>query len=141
AETHLLMRMRGAHVDAWFAPGFAASTVVDGRGLTTAMLAPLYAQLETLHPGLLDQPIGAWLEAWRQDARGAITPRALLAQVEGGINSAPATTPLNPFSAGARLASGPGFHRAALAIFQPGGPASPAAAAQLLASVLVAVEG
>lgn len=141
ADTHLLMRVRGAHVDAWFAPGFEASTMVDGRGLATAVLAPLYAQLERSHPGLLDQPIGAWLEAWRQDARGAITPRALLEQVEGGITAAPATTPLNPFSASARLASGPGFHRAALAIVQPGGPASPAAAAQLLASVLVAVEG
>src|SRR5690606_4246954 len=141
ADTWLLMRVRGAQVDAWFAPGFDAATLMDGRALTMAVLAPLYARLEQSHPGLIDQPVGAWLDAWRQDARGALTPRALLELVEGGVTTAPAVTPLNPFSARARLASGPGFHRAALAVFQPGnGPASQAAAAQLLASIASVIE-
>lgn len=142
ASTELLLRVRGATADAWFAPGNDASTRVDGRGLTPMLLAPLFAQLEVAHPGVTDQPAGAWIEAWRQDARGALTPRELLASVADGIPVPPASTPMNPFSVRARLASGPGVQRAALAAYPATGNADRrAAAAQILAGVAANIDG
>lgn len=142
ANTELLLRVRGAAADGWFAPGVDAATPVDGRGLTPVLLAPLFAQLETAHPGITDQPVGAWIHAWRQDARGALTPRELLASLAGGIDAPPAPTPLNPFSVRARLASGPGMQRAALAAYEATGTADRrAAAAQILAGVAAAADG
>ena len=142
AATDLLLRVRGASADAWFAPGLDASTLVDGRGLTPLLLAPLFGQLEVAHPGVLGRPVGAWIPAWRQDARGALTPRELLASVADGIQTPPARTPLNPFSVRARLASGPGMQRAALAAYKAtGSDDRSAAAAQILAEVAAAVDG
>lgn len=141
AETQLLLRVRGGVADAWRAPGADESAPVDGHGLAAALLAPLFMQLEARHPGLLERPIGAWIEAWRQDQRGALTPRELLELIAAGIGEPPAATPLNPFSARARLASGPGFQRAAQLAFTASGEHRAAAAAQLLASVAAAVEG
>src|SRR5690606_15743344 len=60
--------------------------------------------------------------------------------IAGGIEDPPAASPLNPFSARARLASGPGFQRAAQLAFTPSGDRR-AAAAQLLAGIAAAVEG
>lgn len=145
ARTQLLLRVRAGAADAWFAPGFNEHTPVDGRGLTPLVLEPLFAQLEKRHPGLLDQPVGAWIAAWVQDQRGALTPRDLFALLDYQALNRTAFAPLNPFEAAAQLASGPDFHRAALAAY--GVPALPApvtrpvAAAQLLASVAAAAQG
>ena len=74
----LTLRVRGGQADAWFAPGFDATSLIDARGLTRLLLWPLYQQLEADHPGLLDQPVGAWLATWRQDQRGSLTVSELL---------------------------------------------------------------
>jgi hypothetical protein len=108
------------------------------------VLVALFDALALKNPGLLDRPIRAFLEELRMDQRGALTPRQLLAQVHLGLAAPPARTPLNPFSAAARLASGPDFREAALAVFDPVAAArgtAPAAAAQLLAGVAAAVAG
>jgi CubicO group peptidase (beta-lactamase class C family) len=143
ADTHALLRVRSGQADAWFAPGFDATTLVDARGLTRLLLWPLYHQLEADHPALLDQPVGAWLDAWRQDQRGAITLRELLHLATSELQAPPAPSPLNPFLSRSRLASGGNFERAALAVFDrdaaPG--ANAPAAAQLLAAVAEEVEG
>ena len=82
ADTHALLRVRSGQADAWFAPGFDATTLIDARGLTRLLLLPLYHQLETDHPGLLEQPVGAWLKSWRQDQRGSLTLRGLAGYVD-----------------------------------------------------------
>jgi hypothetical protein len=142
ARTHLLLRVRGGMADAWFGDGYDAASRIDGRGLAVLVLAPLFEELEQVHTGVLDQPVGAWISEWRQDERGNLTPRELLRQVEGGIAMPAGFTPLNPFSARAQLASGPDFHQAALATLPPTAAranAHQAAAAQLLAQVAAAV--
>lgn len=108
----LLRAGSDGRVAAWFAPGFDAQTLVDGRGLTALVLAPIYAQLASEHPDLLDGPVGAWLPEWSDDRRGAITPHQLFWQLSG--MPAGDFSPLNPFSSRAQLASGPDFARAAL---------------------------
>lgn len=135
AATQLLLRVRDGVADAWRAPGADEKQPVDGRGLSVALLEPLFAGLQDQHPGLLDQPVGAWIEAWRQDQRGALTPRELLDLIAAGIDVPPAPSPLNPFSVRARLAAGPGFDRAALLAFSPTATERRAAAAQILAGI------
>ncbi len=108
----LLVARADGEVRAWFAPGVAAASVMDGRGLTAVTLAPLFAQSGRDHAGLLDQPVGALLPEWRADSRGGITPRQLFWQLSG--MPANRFTPLNPFSGRAQLAAGPDFARAAL---------------------------
>jgi len=143
ADTHALMRVRGEKADAWFAPGFDAASRIDARGLARLLLLPLYQQLEMDHPGLLDQPAGAWVAAWRQDQRGSLTLRELLHLATSELQTPPAPAPLNPFRARSRLASGGNFERAALTVFDrdaaPG--ANAPAAAQLLAAVAEEVAG
>jgi len=143
ADTHALLRVRGGQADAWFAPGFDATSLIDARGLTRLLLWPLYQQLEADHPGLLDQPVGAWLATWRQDQRGSLTVSELLNLATRELHAPPAPAPLNPFRARSRLASGSNFERAALAVFDrdaaPG--ANAPAAAQLLAAVAEEVQG
>ncbi len=136
ADTQVLLRVRDGVADGWFAPGFDARSIVDGRGLSVLVLEPLFAALEAQESGLRHGPVGAWLTEWRQDARGALTPDALLDLVAAGIDRPPAPTPLNPFSGRAHLASGPGFRSAALAAFAPTDRGDRrAAAAQLLVEV------
>ena len=101
-------------------PAQPADVAVDHVGHRRVVPHLLERALAREHASLLDQPAGAWLAGWRQDARGAITVRALLALVEEGIGQAPATKPLNPFRVTARLASGPDFESAALAVFDEG---------------------
>ena len=145
ARTQHLLRHRGGVTQAWISPGTEADSLLDGRGLTVLVLPLLFETLERRHPGLLDRPVGAWLDAWKQDQRGATTPRELLARIAGGIGERPHFPALNPFASTAQLASGPDFAQAALAVFRPAAPdvpaMLPAAAAQLLASVVEAVEG
>lgn len=143
ARTTMLLRAGAGRADAWLAPGANADDIVDGRGFSALLLAPLFDELGRTHAAILDRPVGAWIEPWRQDVRGALTPRALLAHVQEGVAAPASFTALNPFSARARLASGPDFSSAALAAF--GTPASgaephPAAAAQLLADVAAAAD-
>ncbi len=100
--TQALLRAHSdGHVDAWFAPGTDVNSLVDGRGLTAVVLAPLFAQLASEQPGLLDTPAGAWLPQWKEDRRGPITPRQLFWQLSG--LPARSFTPLDPFSARAQL--------------------------------------
>lgn len=108
----LLRAHSDGRVEAWFAPGVDAQTLVDWRGLAPVVLAPLYAQLLGDHPDLLDTPAGALLPAWSEDRRGAITPRQLFWQLSG--MPAGDFKPLNPFNTRAQLAAGPDFARAAL---------------------------
>lgn len=144
ARTQLLLRADGGRADAWLAPGAGADDIVDGGGLTALLLVPLFDELARTHAAILDRPVGAWIDAWRQDTRGALTPRELLEHVRDGIARPAAFAPLNPFSAAARLASGPDFSSAALATFSlpvPGAPPpDPAAAAQLLAGIAAAAD-
>ena len=95
---------------AWFAPGFAATTQVDGRALASGLLAPLYGVLSVDQPGLLDTSASRYVTTWQGGRRGNITARQLFWQLSG----LPATPfrPLNPFSPRAQLASGPDFERA-----------------------------
>ncbi|MET0280775.1 MAG: serine hydrolase domain-containing protein [Steroidobacteraceae bacterium] len=122
ATTRLLLRANTAgQVDAFFAPGFSAGSQVDGRGLSGAVLAPLFAVLGGQHPGLLDLPVAQALPAWHGDPRGQITARQLFWHLSG----LPALSghALNPFGVRARLNSGPDFARAALhwpVAFPPG---------------------
>jgi hypothetical protein len=143
-RTELLLRATGeGQAGGWFAPGFTADTPVDGRGLATVALVPLFAILAAQRPGLLDAPIGAWIEEWREDRRGPITPRQLFWQLSG--LPAGRFHPLNPFSSSAQLASGPDFTRAVLrwgVVWPPGShfEESPANA-QLLALVASRLAG
>lgn len=109
--TQLLMAGDGdGQVAAWFAPGFSELSLIDGREMATGLAAPLLATLGDV--SLLDAPLRNRLPGWKQDARGAITPRQLLWQLSGlGGGS---FTALNPWSRRAQLASGPDFTRAAL---------------------------
>jgi hypothetical protein len=143
ARTRLLLRARAGGADAWFAPGSTAAVIIDGRGLTPVVLSALFAQLERQHPGLLDQPAGAWIDAWRQDVRGAVTPRQLLAQLADGRAARPGFASLNPISPAAQLASGPDFQPAGLVLFDTREPeasgVAQAAAAQVLAGIAALV--
>jgi CubicO group peptidase (beta-lactamase class C family) len=113
ASTQALLRAGAdGRIDAWFAPGIDAATLVDGRGFTPLVLAPVYAQLLAGNAGLLDSPVGAWLGEWSGDRRGPITPRQLFWQLSG--MPAGAGSPLNPFAGRAQLQSGPDFGRASL---------------------------
>lgn len=145
AQTQLLLRHRAGVTEAWMGPGASADVPVDGRGLSVLVLPLLFDALERRRPGLIDQPVGAWLDAWRQDQRGAITPRELLARIAGGIGERPRFPALNPFASTAQLASGPDFTQAALAVYKPAVPdvpdMLPVAAAQLLATVASIAEG
>lgn len=123
-------------VAAWFAPGNDVYSVVDGRGMTAGLLAPLYGALMMEgHASLLDAPVRDAIVEWRGRARGAMTPRQLLWQLSG--LSAGEFAPLNPLNRRAQLASGPDFYRAALhtpLAYPPGSHFEPAPAnAQLLA--------
>jgi Beta-lactamase len=113
AATRILLQ---AGVDgrggSFYAADANAQTRVDGRGLATGLLAPLYALLGRAHPGLLDMSLGASIDSWRDGPRGAVTPRQLLWQMSGF--PAGDFRPLNPASRRAQLASGPDFERAAL---------------------------
>ncbi len=123
-------------VSGWFAPGNDQHTVVDGRGLTSGLLAPLYGSL-VMERGaaVLDAPVQEWLGEWKSDERGAITARQLFWQLSG--LAAGKFVPLNPASRRAQLASGPDFYRAARhapLTWPPGSHFEPAPAnAQLLA--------
>jgi hypothetical protein len=109
----LLVAAPDMPVRSYFAAGFAATTRIDGRGLTGGLLAPLYGVLMTdPQPVQLDQPIGAVLTGWGGDRRGAITARQLLWELSG--LGGRTLRPFDPFSARAQLASGPSFERAAL---------------------------
>jgi CubicO group peptidase (beta-lactamase class C family) len=113
ASTQALLRTgTDGRVDAWFAPGIDAATLVDGRGLTPLVLAPVYAQLLSVNAAMLDTPVGAWLDEWSGERRGPITPRQLFLQLSGMPAGAGAA--LNPFTGRAQLQSGPDFGRAAL---------------------------
>lgn len=134
-STHLLMRFTGAGADAWFAPGFQADTMLDGRGLTPLLLVALFDELAAAEAGLMERGIGAWLPMWRQDVRGGTTPAELLELVAGGLASPPPANVLNPFASRARLLAGPDYEASARTLFKPADTARAAAAAQLLGSV------
>lgn len=109
----LMVGDAAGNVTTWFAPGNDSHTVIDGRGMTSGLLAPLYGALLTeRHASLLDVPVGEAIVEWRGRPRGAVTPRQLLWQLSG--LAAGEFVPLNPASRRAQLASGPDFYRAAL---------------------------
>jgi hypothetical protein len=138
----LLLATPAGQVRAWFAPGFDPHTRIDGRGLAAGLLTPLYGRLLLRHPGLLDAPVGAALDEWKLDRRGAISARQLFWQLSG--LAAGEFRPLNPFNARAQLVAGPDFGRAALrmrGVYPPGSHFEESAAnAQLLALVAARLE-
>jgi len=122
----------------WSAPSVDIHSPVDARGLATALLAPLFGALQqqSARP-VLDEPVRALLDEWRDDARGAITPRQLLWEMSG--LDAGRFVPFNPFSPRAQLASGPDFNRAALRTplaWPPGSHFEPSPANAQLLSLL-----
>ncbi len=140
----LLASRAGALIAEHYGAEVRSDSLLQGRGLTTLVLAPLYG-IARQQSGidLLDRPLAALLPEWRDDSRGAITPRQLLWQTSG--LAAPPFQPFNPFSDRARLAAGPNFERAALgfaAVYPPGSHFEPSPAnAQLLALVLSRAQG
>lgn len=128
----------------WSAPSADVHAPIDGRGLSSALLAPLFGALQhTMARAVLDEPVRMLLDEWRDDARGEITARQLLWEMSG--LSAGRFVPLNPFSARAQLASGPDFNRAALHIplaWPPGSHFEPSPAnAQLLSLLAGRLDG
>jgi hypothetical protein len=128
----------------WSAPSADVNAPLDGRGLSGALLAPLLGALQhRMARAVLDEPVRVVLDEWRDDARGAITPRQLLWELSG--LAAGEFVPLNPFSWRAQLSSGPDFTRAALhtpLAWPPGSHFEPSAAnAQLLSLVAGALDG
>jgi hypothetical protein len=134
----------GGWVGYWSAPSVDIHSPVDGRGLTAALLAPLFgAMQQQMARPVLDVPVRALLDEWRGDARGAITPRQLLWEMSG--LDAGRFVPFNPFSPRAQLASGPDFNRAALRTplaWPPGSHFEPSPAnAQLLSLIAGRLDG
>jgi hypothetical protein len=87
---------------AFLAPGYRTTSLIDGRGLASGLLAPLFGLLESGHPDVLHTA----------DVHNPITPQQLLWQLSGF--PAGKFQPLNPLSLRSQLASGPDFERAAL---------------------------
>ncbi|MEO8315848.1 MAG: serine hydrolase domain-containing protein [Pseudomonadota bacterium] len=111
ADTHMLLwASADGRGSAFLAPDLAVDAKVDGRGLASGLLAPLFGVLSAHHPRLLDKPASNWIKRWEADARGVITPRQLLWELSGF--PAGDFRPLNPASRRAQLASGPDFERA-----------------------------
>ena len=136
--TLLLVAGADGRTRARFAAGVDGHTPVDGRELSNGLLVALYgALMQDGRTNLLDEPVGVPLAQWRDDPRGAITPRQLFWQLSG-LAGAP-FRPLNPFSPLAQLASGPDFRRAVFRTplrYPPGSHyAASSANAQLLALV------
>lgn len=128
----------------WNAPSVQVHSLIDGRGLSAAVLPILLGAQQQQVPRLvLDEPVRELLGEWRDDERGAITPRQLMWQMSG--LAAEPFRPLNPFSPRAQLASGPDFNRAAMQTrlaWPPGSHFEPSPAnAQLLSRVAGALEG
>ncbi|HMA10463.1 MAG TPA: hypothetical protein VKO83_01160 [Steroidobacteraceae bacterium] len=128
----------------WSAPSQDIHSPIDGRGLAQGLLAPLFGALQQRSSTpVLDVPLRVLLEDWRQDARGAITPRQLLWEMSGLADDE--FRPFDPFSARAQLASGPDFNRAALntrLAWPPGSHFEPAPAnAQLLSLAAGLLDG
>jgi CubicO group peptidase (beta-lactamase class C family) len=145
AGTSLLMVADGTgRTRAYFAPGSDERTEVDGRGLSNALQVVLFGSLiQQGRARLLDEPVGNLLAEWKDDPRGAITPRQLLWQLSG-LAGAP-FRPLNPFSPLSQVTSGPDFQRAVFRTplrYPPGShyAVSPANA-QLLALVAARLTG
>lgn len=116
---------------------------LQGGAMTAALLPPLYGIAQRRGIDVLDAPLRRVLPDYGEDPRGDITPRQLLWQVSG--LEAAVWRPLDPFSAQARLLSGPNFARAARDVrltWPPGShfETSPANA-QLAAQVLAGVTG
>jgi CubicO group peptidase (beta-lactamase class C family) len=109
--TMLLWASASGQGNVFLASGLAADSQVDGRGLASGLLAPLYGLLAAKHAGVLDKPAGSLVKRWEKDARGVITPRQLLWELSGF--SAGDFQPLNPAGRRAQLASGPDFERVA----------------------------
>lgn len=144
--TEALLVARGNRVlFEYYGAGVDAASRLDGHELSSLPLVVLYGA--AVARGLavpIDGTIGAQLSAWRDDARGAITPRLLL-QGLSGLESRAADSALNPFGKQARLLSGPNFERAALRFRGAWPPGSHFAAngadAQLAAAVLTQATG
>lgn len=136
-RTEVLLVGTPERVRAHFMPGHSAHSPVDGRGLAALLPTLLLGTLGEEWEPLLDTPMERLFVQWREDPRGAITPRQLLWQL-GGLPAGP-FRPLNPFSAQAMLRSGPDFRRAALSIEGDYPPGSHFEAAPVNAQLLALV--
>ena len=89
-------------------------SLFTGRAMTRSLLPPLVAiAMQEGAIESLDDPVGRYLDDWRDDARGAITVRQLLRNLSGLENPPLAGDP-DPFSKNARISLGSDFRAAAL---------------------------
>ena len=94
--------------------GIGPDSLFTGRAMTRSLLPPLVAiAMQEGAIESLDNPLGRYLEDWRDDARGRITVRQLLRNLSGLENPPLAGDP-DPFSKNARISLSSDFRAAAL---------------------------
>ncbi|MEM7706627.1 MAG: serine hydrolase [Pseudomonadota bacterium] len=89
-------------------------SLFTGRAMTRSLLPPLVAvAMSDGHIGSLDDPVGRYLNEWRDDARGKITLRQLLQNISGLENPPLAGDP-DPMAKNAQVSLSSDFRKAAL---------------------------
>lgn len=144
-STALLVVHRGRLQLERYWQGVGPDALFSGRAMTRSLLSPLVGiALANGDIQSLDDPIGMYLDDWRDDARGQITIRQLLLNISGLENPPLAGDP-DPFAKNARLSLGSDFRAAALSfdLEHPPGQffAISNANGQLLGAVLEAATG
>ncbi|MEM9182559.1 MAG: serine hydrolase, partial [Pseudomonadota bacterium] len=90
------------------------NSLFTGRAMTRSLLPPLVAvAMSDGHIGSLDDPVGRYLDEWRNDARGKITLRQLLQNISGLENPPLAGDP-DPMAKNAQVSLSSDFRKAAL---------------------------
>ena len=80
----LLVLHKGVSIAERYAPGFHRGSLMNARSMTKSLMGILYGiAIEEGDIGSLDDPIGLYIEEWRDDPRGAITLRHFLHNVSG----------------------------------------------------------
>ena len=120
-------------------------SLFTGRAMTRSLLPPLVAiAMQERAIESLDDPVGRYLEEWRDDERGRITLRQLLRNLSGLENPPLAGDP-DPYSKNARISLSSDFRAAALDFDLENAPgeffAFSNANAQLVGAVLESATG
>jgi CubicO group peptidase (beta-lactamase class C family) len=120
-------------------------SLFTGRAMTRSLIPPLVAiAMQEGAIQTLDDPVGVYLAAWRDDPRGQITLRELLQNLSGLENLLLSGDP-DPASKNTQIALSSDFHGAALAFDLENTPgeffALSNANAQLLGAVLESATG
>jgi CubicO group peptidase (beta-lactamase class C family) len=119
AETHnsaaLLILHRGLVQFEQYWQGIGPSSLFTGRAMTRSLIPPLLAIAR--EEGVIDsfdEPVGRYIEEWRDKPQGAVTIRQFLFNLSGLENPALAGDP-DPNNKSSRMALGGDFRAAALA--------------------------